>query len=173
MSATAVRAALRGYMWKTVQYQRAHSNWVYDEVRPLPIAHLLPSVPATIRSDCSFGCKLLCHAAGAPDPTGMGYDGYGNSVSIFEHLPPAVPRLPGDIVVWGPDVHAAMIYSVGRDSYDTWLWNMGSQGEPVFRTLAQEIAGHPGIGYWARETVRPDPAATIAGNPPAAARGIR
>jgi hypothetical protein len=58
-------------------------GWNYAEVRPLTIPARLAH---GVRADCSYGCVNLCRWAGAPDPTGYRFNGYGNSTSMFEHL---------------------------------------------------------------------------------------
>lgn len=116
-----------------------HAHWTYRPVRPLP-------VPDTWRpgqhvdSDCSFGVKLLCKWAGAPDPTGYGYAGYGNSESIhlhLKHLASPAELLPGDIVTVGRGgrEHAAMVLEPGPDPR---LWSDGHQGAPNSYLLSDD-----------------------------------
>lgn len=51
----------------------------YEEVRPVPLntAH-----PAT---DCSGAVIWIYKKAGAPDPSGLAYTGYGNTGSFYSH----------------------------------------------------------------------------------------
>ena len=134
-----------------------HMNWTYAPVRPEP-------VPATwkkgqhVRADCSKGVQFIAKWGGAPDPMRSNWGMYGNSTTIWLNLPHILRAdlQIGDIVVWGPDVHACMIYSLAADPT---VWNMGMQGQPAFKKLSQEIAGHPGVPYWFCQ-LRPEPPPT-------------
>jgi GH24 family phage-related lysozyme (muramidase) len=111
-------------------------GWNYREVRPLGIPAKLAH---GINADCSFGVKILCDWAGVPDPTGSNYDGYGNSVSMFHHLPHVTKAQAktGDILVFGPngEWHATMILEPGADPL---LWSHGHQGAPNLYRLSQD-----------------------------------
>jgi GH24 family phage-related lysozyme (muramidase) len=111
-------------------------SWNYREVRPLGMP---PKLAHGINADCSFGVKILCDWAGVPDPTGGNYDGFGNSVSIFHHLPHVTKAQAktGDILVFGPngEWHATMILEPGADPL---LWSHGHQGAPNLYRLSQD-----------------------------------
>ncbi len=111
-------------------------GWTYREVRPLSLP---PKLAHGVIADCSFGVKVLCDWAGVPDPTGENYDGYGNSTSIFEHLPhvPLAQAKTGDILLFGPEGawHATMILSPGADPM---LWSHGHQGAPNLYPLSAD-----------------------------------
>lgn len=169
MTNTERRHTLQTLMWSTVNRQKLWHDWTYDEVRPLEVVAVLGN--ERIRSDCSFGCKLLCSAIhGIPDPTGFDYNGYGNSESIRQHLPKIsqAEARPGDIIAWYgiPDEeHAAMLYKWEKVDgvVHCFLWNMGEQGQPVFSTLGRELAAHPGASTQWCQVLRPDPAPTTKG----------
>lgn len=162
------RLKLQKLMYQTVQQQKQHGNWHYHEVRPLPVVKIPVANNVATFSDCSFGVKLLCFAAGIQDPTGFGYEGVGNSTSIWEHLPhiDLSQALPGDPVTFGVDgsVHVAMLY-MWHDNH-CWLWNMGEEGEPAFVTLGSETAYHAGEPVTWCQLLRPDPTPHLKGNPP-------
>lgn len=168
MTNAQTRALLQRLMYQTVQQQAKHKNWIYDEVRELPIVRVPTRDNRVTRSDCSFGIKLLCFSANTIDPTGFNFEGVGNSTSIWEHLPhiTLAEAKPGDPVIWGVEgsVHVAMLYQWhgGR----CWLWNMGEQGEPVFTTLGAESAYHAGQPVQWCQLLRPDPTPHLKGNPP-------
>lgn len=111
-------------------------SWNYREVRPLTLP---PKLAHGVNADCSFGVKVLCDWAGVPDPTGGRYDGYGNSVSIYEHLPhvPLARAQTGDILLFGPEGawHATMILEAGSDPM---LWSHGHQGAPSLYPLSAD-----------------------------------
>ena len=101
-------------MASTVDDQARHRNWRYRAVRPQAI---LPSyIPGGyIEADCSDGCRDLCRWANIPDPAGNVYAPYGNSSSIWAHLPhiSLSEAEPGDIVVFGyryGEHHACMLW---------------------------------------------------------------
>lgn len=129
-----VRDELLAYMTATAT---GKYGWQYREIRPLTLPPLLQ---AGLEADCSFGVKILCHWAGVKDdPTGENWNGYGNSGSIFGHLPhiTVAEAKVGDIVVIGPggEYHAAMILT--PDPQNPRLWSFGHQGAPnVYPLLA-------------------------------------
>jgi hypothetical protein len=53
----------------------------YRQTRPMPSE--LFSSTAYYRLDCSSTCTLIFKAAGAPDPNGRGYDGYGYTGTLW------------------------------------------------------------------------------------------
>ena len=111
-------------------------GWRYEEIRPL----LMPPVLGHgVMADCSYGVTILCHWAGLPDPTGFNYNGYGNSVSIFHHLPHVAVKdaKVGDILLFGPEGewHATMIYTPGLIPV---LWSFGHQGAPNLYSLSAD-----------------------------------
>lgn len=168
MTNAQIRTLMQRYMFTTVSDQAKHSNWVYEFSRALPVVPIGYTPSVKILADCSFGCKLICHAAGVPDPTGYNYLGYGNSGSIWHHLPKITlsEAKPGDIVTFGfeGDHHAAMLY-MWHDNH-CWLWNHGRQGQPVFSTLGAETAYHSGMDVQWCQVLRPDPPQHSRGNPP-------
>jgi hypothetical protein len=130
-----VRELLHAYMAATAGNPY---GWTYNEVRPLalPAAVLAHGVKA----DCSFGIKVICKWAGAPDPTGEHYDEYGNSVSMYQHLPhiTLAQAQVGDIIVFGPNGqwHATMIFK--PDPNNPMLWSHGHQGAPNLYPLSAD-----------------------------------
>ena len=114
--------------------QRQH--FTYEEVRPLPLTW----PPHHTNTDCSFFVKLCYWKAGAKDPTGLNYDGYGNSDSLFargKHI--ALGQLkPGDVIVFGPggSVHAVVVVSVA-DKANPVCVSMGKPGDPSLASLGE------------------------------------
>jgi len=135
-------------------------GWTYNEVRPLylPKRRLTVTELATFagvkkglgllvsryRSDCSFGAKTLFWLIGAKDdPTGTNWGPWGNSSSIYAHLPkrfglnnayhPASADLArcevGDILVVGLNggEHVAVILEKGPNPL---VWSDGHNGAP-------------------------------------------
>lgn len=139
-----IRKQLAALMDATV---RNEPNWHYKEARPLVLPSLATAEHGTVVSDCSFGCVILCHLAGAGDPTGNKFDGYGNSTSMYEHLKtiPQAQAQTGDMVVLGSQgrLHAMMIRStLGGDPL---CWSHGSESGPKPVPLSAEVAYHAAL----------------------------
>lgn len=156
-------------MFNSAAQQKAHGNYSYEEIRPLPVIKLPTRNNAHAALDCSFGVKCLSYTAGGPDPTGYNYEGYGNTVSIYQHLPhiDLSQALPGDIGIYGPGgaYHAIALY-MWHDNH-CWVWSMGHQGAPEIVTLGT-MSSHFGPSCpltWC-QLVKPTPAHQTAGNPP-------
>lgn len=159
MTALAVRAQLRSLMAAT---SRNEKNWHYHAVRPLTMPTLEAALHGAVVSDCSFGCKILCHLAAAPDPTGDGA-GYGNSSSMFRHLPhiPFEQVQNGDCAVFGHvdgEQHAVMIYEKRGTAGVTLVWSHGQEAGPIIVPMSVEIASHPGATVTFLQTLPADPA---------------
>jgi len=125
------RQKLKDLMNATLADERAHHDWTYAAVRPMPVPGSWRPGQA-VRGDCSKGVVFLCRWAGVPDPMGQGYGPYGNSQTLWlklQHLASAVELDVGDIVTFGQDGndHAAMVLEPGTDPL---LWSFGHQGAP-------------------------------------------
>jgi hypothetical protein len=101
--------------------------------------------------DCSTAVTLLFKYAGLRDPNGFGYDGYGNTDSLYNHLPHysnVEDAHPGALIIFGedPTVHVAMLME--RNGADPWLFSHGQQGGPFHILLSAERQNH----VWQAET---------------------
>lgn len=89
--------------------------------------------------DCSSYDMMLFHMAGFKDPSGNGYNGFGNSAEFYSHLShftdPEATDL-GSIVVFGPDgaSHSAIVYQGGLE--DPVLCSHGSEAGPHILPLS-------------------------------------
>jgi hypothetical protein len=143
--ALAIRKRLKTLMVETAA---DHAHWTYHAVRPAPVPPKPWYEGERVTGDCSKGCQYLCFWGDAPDPMGNDFGAFGNSTTIWLTLHEHISRADidvGDIVVFGPDDHACMIFSLDDDPE---VWNFGCPGQPVITTLSGEIAGHPGVEYW-------------------------
>lgn len=135
-------------------------GWTYNEVRPLylPKRRLTRAELATLstvrkalavlvtayRSDCSWGAKTLFFLIGAKDdPTGLSWGPWGNSSSIYQHLPkrfgldnayhPTPADLArckvGDIGVVGRN-GADHVWVIMEEGENPLVWSDGHQGAP-------------------------------------------
>ena len=129
-----IRSRLHTYMTMTAGN---HFGWNYVEQRPLKVP---PVLAHGVMADCSYGCVILCRWAGAPDPTGNRFDGYGNSSSMFAHLPHITigEARVGDFAVFGPDGewHAVMVYTPSPTN--PVFWSHGHQGAPNLYPLSAD-----------------------------------
>ena len=132
----------RGQIVKwALQSVNVKSAFQYEEIRPLPLTW----PPNLTKTDCSFFVKLVYYRAGAPDPTGLNYDGYGNSVSLFQHGRHILLRQAkhGDVIVFGPEgsVHAVVIVQSGPDPLCA---SMGKPGDPNLVRMSECLSlGQP------------------------------
>jgi len=118
----------------------------YSEVRPY-YRGPLDRFPYTL--DCSGAVIRLYEDAGAPDPSGMGFDGYGNTDTILAHLPPVSREQArrGDLVLFhvGNDGrHVSMLLEVPRYHKDPWVFSQGSEYGPLHIPLSSEVRYHTG-----------------------------
>lgn len=126
-------------MAATVADEAAKHDWTYRPVRPLPVPPSWKPGQAVV-GDCSWGVKMLCRWAGAPDPMKSDYDGYGNSQTLWlrlQRLDSPSELLIGDVVTFGRDgsEHATMVYETGENPL---LWSFGHQGAPDFYRLSAD-----------------------------------
>lgn len=114
--------------WANLGVTDEHSkqDFYYREVRPLPLSWTPP-----VRTDCSFYCILVYFMAGGRDPSGDGFTGWGNSVSLWQnnvHIPQS-ELMPGDLITFGyqGDIHAVICVQTGPDPICA---SMGQPGDP-------------------------------------------
>lgn len=96
--------------------------------------------------DCSTEVMILCHLAGLRDPSGNGYNGFGNSAEFYDHLAHyenPLDTMTGSIVVFGPNgaSHAAMVYEGGIE--DPMLCSHGTPAGPGFVSLSAFATEYP------------------------------
>ncbi len=69
------------------------NNFFYDEIRPIPkyssFAALKTAISkgTVIHTDCSGSTTMIFEAAGLKDPNGFGFNGSGNTTSLYNYLP--------------------------------------------------------------------------------------
>jgi len=94
--------ALRSAVVNEANYVLAHgAKWEYYEIRPVNIAAIRAwKGTTTIKTDCSGSVIGIYARAGAPDPSGYSYAGYGNTESLYSHCEhlPYTDCQPGDMV---------------------------------------------------------------------------
>jgi hypothetical protein len=97
----------------------------------------------TVSMDCSEYVKTMFHMSGLHDPTGRGFDAFGNTDSMLSTLPhydDASEAHPGALVVWGrvPSHHVAVVLERGDNPT---LASHGREAGPVaVRLHAEDVA---------------------------------
>jgi hypothetical protein len=116
----------------------------YGEIRPIPLERRLP-----LTTDCSGFVTLCYFLAGAPDPNGNGYSGYGWTGTLLRHLTPIGPVgvRRGDIVVWGsyPGRHCAIVLEADDDPL---LCSHGMERGPIAIRFSAECRYQPPEVAW-------------------------
>jgi hypothetical protein len=115
-------------------------EFTYEEIRPIDLNWVKP-----IRIDCSGYCVLVYFKAGAHDPTGNGFDGSGNSDTLYARGKHILQKQlhKGDIITFGPggSVHAVIVVQVAPDPLCA---SMGQPGDPrLVRLSVLESLGEP------------------------------
>jgi hypothetical protein len=91
-------------------------------------------------TDCSEFVTTVYHWAGAPDPNGFGFNGYGFTGSMLDHVVtiPLFQVKRGDVVIWGypPGHHTAVFVEDGGT--DPLIVSHGSEAGPLLLRLSQE-----------------------------------
>lgn len=88
----------------------------YSEVRPIPETHpkILP-----LTTDCSGFATLAYKFAGAPDPNGRNYDGYGYTGTMMQHGELVERPEPGDLILYGeyPGHHVVIVMEIWHGAW--------------------------------------------------------
>lgn len=140
-----VRAALKSNLKWAVAH---HTAFGYAQKRPM----ILPprrAVPAGFACDCSVFVTLMCQWSGAPDPSGYGFDGYGNTDTIDVQLNsiPLNSTRAGDLVIYGTEgasVHIAMFLQGGVKYAHPLVVSHGDSNGPAKMTINDLNAGFAG-----------------------------
>lgn len=119
----------------------------YDQRRP--IDYDFRKALSSWTADCSGSTAAIYKDAGAPDPTGQGYDGFGNTDTILATLDAISPRQArrGDLVLFhvGSDGrHVCVLLESPRWHRDPWCESHGGEYGPLHVPLSTEIRYHPG-----------------------------
>ncbi|MGA8464195.1 MAG: hypothetical protein WB688_08525, partial [Trebonia sp.] len=87
-----------------------HKHINYAEIRPYP---LIPPRTLPFTTDCSGFAAMMARWSGAADPTGNGFNGFGNTDTMLaqsHHITQAETQ-PGDFAVFGlhPSQHMVVL----------------------------------------------------------------
>jgi hypothetical protein len=120
----------------------AHNAQIhYAQSRPIDGIHHPRKLP--LSTDCSGFATDCLKWAGAPDPNGRNYDGFGYTgtmLSACAHISRHQAR-PGDLVVFGPGTgeHVVIIVGTGPDPA---VVSHGQEAGPIQVPLSVEVRSH-------------------------------
>lgn len=105
-------------------------DYRYRQVRPMPASLFSKPFPKYV--DCSAFVTLLYKAANAPDPNDLGYNGTGNTGTLWANGTLTKSPQPGDLVFYGfePRLGADAPSHVAVYLGDGQIANMGGPGDP-------------------------------------------
>jgi hypothetical protein len=137
-----IRAALvANAMWAHAHAATIH----YAEIRPID---MVPWHTATFTTDCSgFSILMSKWTTDAPDPSGNGFNGTGNTDSVDCQLNTIEGHYvqPGDFVIYGPVTHTNhMAIFVEPVNGQAMVVSHGTEAGPSYMSLADLTAGFPG-----------------------------
>ena len=121
-----------------------HKHINYAEIRPYPL--IAPrTLPFT--TDCSGFAAMMARWSGAADPTGNGFNGFGNTDTMLaqsHHITQAETQ-PGDFAVFGlhPSQHMVVLTQSAAGGNGALCVSHGQQGDPVEVPLSEEIVAQP------------------------------
>lgn len=134
-------------LWGTKNEPAIH----YRQSRPFPNRNLrdLP-----LYTDCSGFATMACQDAGAEDPNGRGFDGYGFTGTLYGHCPKVSREnlKVGDLLEHGgyPGSHVNVVVALGSDPT---VVSHGQESGPRMYPASVEIAAHAGQPYYWLQTV--------------------
>jgi hypothetical protein len=112
----------------------------FQHARPMPIDIPVHHLPFT--TDCSGFVTMMAKWGGAPDPNGLGYDGYGFTGTLLDHLPHTDREHArrGDLVVYGDGTgeHVVMLLQNVANHPDPSIVSHGEEGGPSRYLLSKE-----------------------------------
>jgi hypothetical protein len=126
--------------WAVTNHKRIN----YAEIRPYPL--IAPrTLPFT--TDCSGFAAMMARWSGAADPTGNGFNGFGNTDTMLaqsHHITQAETQ-PGDFAVFGlhPSQHMVVLTQSAAGGNGALCVSHGQQGDPVEVPLSEEIVAQP------------------------------
>jgi hypothetical protein len=127
---------------------------VYAEVRPIPETLAPFETSTVIRTDCSGESEILARWKNLPDPSGLGFNGQGNTGTILAHgtqIPLSAAQI-GDFIVYrsGPTDkyghHVVTILSLLPHG-DFEVGSNGKQGDPGSYSHSAMLASQAASGY--------------------------
>lgn len=130
----------------------------YLEHRPMRTAStdsvdaLVKALAGRVAMDCSESVTLICHIAGLKDPSGLAYDGEGNTKTMLDHLPRFTDPAKANactIVVFNADKplseqHVAIVHTADHVGGNPLLFTHGHQGDPSLVRLKDIQPGFTG-----------------------------
>jgi hypothetical protein len=128
-SSSAIASAIADYCRRTIANEPI---WHYRQARPMTTLGVKPEAGGY--SDCSEHATAAYFWAGAPDPNGRGFDGYGYTGTLVNNPRVSSPYKVGDLALYGASTgstsHVCTCYGAGDAGSSVWC-SHGSEGAPV------------------------------------------
>ena len=102
-------------------------NIHYSQIRPMSDMAPPPNVPNYM--DCSYFATWCYKVAGANDPNGFGYNGYGYTGTLMVHGTRTYSPKPGDLVFYSYPDHVAIYAGSGS------VYSHGSEPGPYYLAM--------------------------------------
>lgn len=124
--------------WGVANEPAIHYSQGPSRMNAIGHPHQLP-----LYTDCSAFITLCYNWAGAPDPNGRHYDGYGFTGTFVAALPQidVSHALPGDVIVYGPGTgdHIVVVVQSGSDPLTI---SHGQERGPALVRHSVEVRAH-------------------------------
>ena len=122
----------------------------YAQIRPTKYSnwdnHTLP-----ISTDCSGSTECVYHAAGAPDPSGLGYSGAGNTATLYSNAThvPLADLVGGDFIICFKGTETEHVYVVIERlaGGDLKMFTHGDESCPKYENLSAVSAYWASVGH--------------------------
>lgn len=145
----------RNHLVRLARFLNVYAEQVdYAEVRPMVTRDLTePRLETQLRRggritcDCSEAVTMMFRMAGLRDPNGLGYDGYGYTGTMLEHLPhfSDYGKLhQGSLIVFGAGTGTHVVMVTRPDGDNPHVYSHGSHARSAIWSLSLERTYHPG-----------------------------
>lgn len=150
-----VTSGQRHHLWELAVLLNEHAEQVlYQEVRPMVTRGLTESrlrellaAGRDITCDCSESVTLMFRLAGLADPNGLGYDGFGYTGTMLDHLPHfknIEDAHVGTLIVFGSGTGTHVVMVTKRNGQNPHVYSHGSHAASAIWDLDTERTYHPG-----------------------------
>lgn len=166
----AIRRHTRGFGLTRAQRQREaivkYAMWGihnaaslhYAQVRPMDQLHHVEHLPWW--TDCSEFVTTIYKWANSVDPNGMGFNGYGNTDTMYNHgeFISLWDAKPADVIIWknwgGYGTHHTAVITDVDNKLDPMLASMGSENGPYHISLSRENRAQAGRAYVVKRYIK-------------------
>ena len=131
-------------------HEKKYHDIHYREYRPV---HFVMPPAVVTELDCSSFFILCYYASGQSDPSGNGFNGYGNTGTLLAHGTAVTEgnMVPGDAVLYANPGHVVLFIGNGYGI------SMGQEGDPVKIGIHYRSGRQGIVGYRTFRQVAPPP----------------